>query len=290
VTDAQHDDQSRHQGGPPPGWYPDPAGGPTRRWWDGTGWTHDLEPQGQQPGGAHPAQQQDGAQPAPQQEQPASAAQPGSAPEHAPVVPHPSAQQAGGLPAYGQFQGTGQQQGQQGQQPGPYPQQAQQYAQPWDRPQQQPLPEGTSVSTPWIWLIVLFPLVSLVDMLTVDYDAVVAASLEDPTATSSLGLRDVLSSLLGLVLWGLTVLFAWFDHKALRQRGVVAPFHWAYAFIPVTLVYVIGRTVVLRRRVGRGSAPLWVLVGILVVTTIAFLVIVGSAFATGFEQGISTAP
>ncbi|GAB2980601.1 DUF2510 domain-containing protein [Frigoribacterium salinisoli] len=282
MTDAQHDDQSRHQGGPPPGWYPDPAGGPTRRWWDGTGWTHDLEPQGQQP--APQEQPRHGEQ---QGQQPADAAQPGSAPEHAPVVPHPSTQQGGGLPAYGQFQAAGQQQGQQ---PGPYQQQAQQYAQPWDRPQQQPLPEGTSVSTPWIWLIVLFPLISLVDMLTVDYSAVVSASLEDPTATSSLGLRDVLSSLLGFLLWGLTVLFAWFDHKALRQRGVVAPFHWAYAFIPVTLVYVIGRTVVLRRRVGRGSAPLWVLVGILVVTTIAFFVIVGSAFVVGFEQGISTAP
>ena len=25
--------------GAPPGWYPDPAGGPGRRWWDGYAWT-----------------------------------------------------------------------------------------------------------------------------------------------------------------------------------------------------------------------------------------------------------
>lgn len=28
-----------HAAQPPPGWYPDPAGGPGRRWWDGARWT-----------------------------------------------------------------------------------------------------------------------------------------------------------------------------------------------------------------------------------------------------------
>jgi len=27
----------------PAGWYPDPAGGPHKRWWDGSGWTETLE-------------------------------------------------------------------------------------------------------------------------------------------------------------------------------------------------------------------------------------------------------
>jgi hypothetical protein len=31
-------------GGPiPAGWYPDPAGGNGKRWWDGTGWTHNVQ-------------------------------------------------------------------------------------------------------------------------------------------------------------------------------------------------------------------------------------------------------
>lgn len=28
---------------PPAGWYPDPGGGPYRRWWDGRGWSEHLE-------------------------------------------------------------------------------------------------------------------------------------------------------------------------------------------------------------------------------------------------------
>ncbi|RZU34349.1 phospholipid scramblase-related protein [Blastococcus saxobsidens] len=39
---------------PPPGWYPDPAGGPSARWWDGQGWTEHLQQAGPPPA---PAQQ-----------------------------------------------------------------------------------------------------------------------------------------------------------------------------------------------------------------------------------------
>ena len=90
MTDAQNDDQSRATGGlPPAGWYPDPAGGPARRWWDGAGWPHDLE-------------QQQGAPEA----RPASTPQPASAPGPAPAsAPHAPIEQQ---QSYGQQQSSGQ--------------------------------------------------------------------------------------------------------------------------------------------------------------------------------------
>lgn len=60
---------------------------------------------------------------------------------------------------------------------------------------------------------------------------------------------------------GASVLLAYLDRKALQRRGYDRPFHWAWVFLGLlmyacSLVYVIGRTIVIRRRGGRGAAPL----------------------------------
>ena len=43
------------QGGPPPGWYPDPDRPGNRRWWDGLAWTDFSEPLDASDGGAAPS-------------------------------------------------------------------------------------------------------------------------------------------------------------------------------------------------------------------------------------------
>ncbi|MBB2974707.1 hypothetical protein FHX49_000248 [Microbacterium endophyticum] len=131
---------------------------------------------------------------------------------------------------------------------------------------------GTGWNTPWIWLIILLPIIPSVlvmfvpwgDMFNVDY-----LYNNDPMAMNRamLGLylspAYLLSIGLGWVIFGLNVFFAYRDFANLRAMGVPKPFHWAWQFL--SPVYVIGRSVVVIRRTGRGAAPLWALGGTLVI-------------------------
>jgi hypothetical protein len=147
------------------------------------------------------------------------------------------------------------------------------------------LPEGARVNTVFIWLYVLLPLVSLVVSLlqnpvgqaqeamrrALEHPGVATPPVANPAA--------LIAQLLGLVLFAAGVLLAYFDWAALKRIGVVRPFHWAFAFIPAP-VYIIGRTVVLHRRVRRGYAPLWVYIALTVLGIVVGIVEVAQVFAT----------
>jgi len=77
---------------------------------------------------------------------------------------------------------------------------------------------------------------------------------------------------LGLVGYALTVFAAFRDYKHLIAAGAVRPFHWAFAFIPYALVYLIGRHVVLRKMVRTSGAPLWVHIGLWVLYIAAVMI------------------
>ncbi|WAB80877.1 DUF2510 domain-containing protein [Microcella daejeonensis] len=177
----------------PAGWYPDPAGGPGRRWWNGTAWTEQVE-------------------------QPYSA---GYAP---PVL---------GAPA------------------------------------------GTAPYTPWIWILALLPLSSLLSFFLLDVEAIVAQSLasdpSDPFAIPAPTTGELLTNGLGFAAWVLGILFAFLDWRELKKRRVDKPFHFAWSIL-LSLVYVIGRSVVVKRRIGTGLAPLWTAVA---VTVLNIVVVVG---------------
>lgn len=111
-----------------------------------------------------------------------------------------------------------------------------------------------------MWAIALLPLLGLLTGV-VGFGLPVSAH-----GVGELGLRvtfDVVPFVLGLLL-------AAADRRVLLRRGVVAPLHWGWAvLIPVS---VIGRSVVVRRRVHGSLAPLWVwLVSSLVVLTVNLL-------------------
>jgi hypothetical protein len=141
-------------------------------------------------------------------------------------------------------------------------------------------PEGTKTGTVWIWLIVLLPLLSLSSLFLIDWadyvDSAIASSLTGPYGgyADQLALYTspgyLISNLMSFVLYALTVVFAVLDVRELKKRGVPQPFHWAFAFL-TSIVYVIGRSVVVKRRTGGGLAPLWVYIG---ETVLSFIVII----------------
>ncbi|KTR87211.1 hypothetical protein NS220_18030, partial [Microbacterium testaceum] len=140
--------------------------------------------------------------------------------------------------------------------------------------------------TVWVWLIVALPLVSVLMLFLFDWKSqleqfLYAAVLAEQGGYSSSStmvnfslnstLFSIGMSVLGLVLGGLSVLFAFLDWRQLRARGIVQPFHWAWAFFVFVVtagVYVVGRGIVLRRQTGKGLGPVWGFIAVTVVSIV----------------------
>ena len=153
-----------------------------------------------------------------------------------------------------------------------------------------PVPMATKrdipTNTVWVWLIVALPLVSVLMLFLFDWKSqleqfLYAAVLAEQGGYSSSStmmnfslnstLFSIGMSVLGLVLGGLSVLFAFLDWRQLRARGIVQPFHWAWAFfvfIVTAGVYVVGRGIVLRRQTGKGLGPVWGFIAVTVVSIV----------------------
>ena len=181
----------------------------------------------------------------------------------------------------------------QGQQP--YPPQGQphpqQHQQPYPGPggHTDPLKNtnpGVSTSTPFIWVLVLLPLVQLIGLGLWDVgDYLERTATYTPGSYQSPFTPGYLAYIgIGFVAYALTVVLAWLDHRALAAKGIVKPFPWPWAFL--TIVYVIGRSVVVKRRTGGGLAPLWLYVVVYVVT----LSVVFSVFVSAFVEFVQTMP
>jgi len=145
-------------------------------------------------------------------------------------------------------------------------------------------PPGTNWNTIWIWLIVAIPVLPLIMLMLVPWGSIFAFDVNDPYAATYASLSIFaspaywLSLLLGWAVYGLNVFFAYRDVKELTGRGVPQPFHWAWAFLS-SAVYVIGRSVVVKRRTGEGSAPLWAAIGYFVLSFVVVIVIMVMMFS-----------
>lgn len=147
------------------------------------------------------------------------------------------------------------------------------------------VPEGVGSGTPWIWTMVIgYHLATIVSQLMLA--SALPSALRSPRGAFDLYVDPAyLGSIgFGFVAYGAAALLCFLDRGELVARGVDRPFHWAWAFVNVW-VYLIGRTVVLRRRRARDALrPLFVgIAGSVVAIVVSFIVVV-SAMAPFFAQ------
>ncbi|MCS0499678.1 DUF2510 domain-containing protein [Protaetiibacter mangrovi] len=151
-------------------------------------------------------------------------------------------------------------------------------AQPATRPA---LPEGTRVDTVWVWLVALLTLVSSIPIFFFDMTGYMRAVFEAEYSGDTSQLTSAMAGylaffaiygVLGWVVYGFLVFSAFRDYKHLVSVGVERPFHWAFAFIPYAIVYLIGRHVVLRKVTRTAGWPLWAHIGSYVVLIIVSFV------------------
>ena len=151
-------------------------------------------------------------------------------------------------------------------------------------------PEGTDPNTAWVWLIVALPVLPLLALLSVDWSTMY--DLSDPTGMNSLAMFAspgyLFATVGGWASYGVCVWFAYLDWRELGRRGVPRPFHWAWAFLS-SVVYVIGRAVVARRRTGTGIAPMWAAIGSVVLSFGVSIFIIVAMMSAMFSS-LSTMP
>jgi hypothetical protein len=118
---------------------------------------------------------------------------------------------------------------------------------------------------------------------------VIGGDTTDPTAAASAVFSPayLLVLLSGWFVYAVSIVFGLLDWRELKARGIPKPFHWGWSFFVLLVgwpaVYVIGRTVVAKRRTGAGLAPLWVFLGLEVLTFIVSLVVIVTAIVQLFS-------
>lgn len=118
----------------------------------------------------------------------------------------------------------------------------------------------------FIWLVVLLPIVSLLYNLTTDMTAMMSGALST-RPTSIYTPTYFLTQFISLASYAAMVTLSYFDRRRLIAEGFARPFHWAWSFL-YSGIYVIGRSILVRRQAGRGLAPIWVWAILLLVSIV----------------------
>ncbi|MCZ2402004.1 DUF2510 domain-containing protein [Paenarthrobacter sp. Z7-10] len=149
------------------------------------------------------------------------------------------------------------------------------------RPQ---LSDKIPIYNPLIWLATLLPLVQI--LFTLGWNPVVRLRYigsnhiptVDPFSMFTPAYFLVLGS--GLLGYAICALMAFLDWQRLRRDGVIRAFHWAWVFLN-TAVYVVGRSIIVHQVAPRrGLAPVWVLIGVFVLSFVATSIKMAAVFSS----------
>jgi hypothetical protein len=149
-------------------------------------------------------------------------------------------------------------------------------------PVQHPLSSDTPIYTVPLWVIVFLPLVTMLGNLLIPAPSLAPLSGGQTPQMPAFDPSDLMRNGLSLAIYAATIVLAFADRRALLQAGYVRPFHWAWAFLS-TGVYVVGRSIIVQRRIGRGLQPLlpvWIWVAVALLSTIVAF----SALARSFSS------
>lgn len=124
---------------------------------------------------------------------------------------------------------------------------------------------GTPVYNPFIWLVTLLPVLSVIALLGTDLTGMMQRARDPLAMYSDPGYLATL--VIGIIVYAGSVVLAYFDQRKLERDGFERPFLWAWAFLGGS-VYVVGRSIIVHRRAGRGLAPIWVWIAVAVVSVV----------------------
>ncbi|WP_035874123.1 DUF2510 domain-containing protein [Cryobacterium sp. MLB-32] len=146
---------------------------------------------------------------------------------------------------------------------------------------------GTRVNNALLWTIVLLPILSLLAMSQFDMTTYLMNTLS--TDAPMIDATYTLIQILSFGIYVASILLAFFDRRRLSRLGLARPFHWAWTFL-YSGIYVIGRSVIVRRRVGGTLTAVWVWVAIVLLGVIVSATKISTAMNMYIPAVMDTIP
>jgi len=154
-------------------------------------------------------------------------------------------------------------------------------------------PEDTDTYTPGYWALLALlganVLLQFSALLPDNLNSTIDNALSDSTSiVPTYTPFEAISAVLSFLLIAGMIVSAFLDYRALKNRGVPKPFHWAWSFFGIVAIaypiYLIGRAAIVARRTGTSIAPIWIPIGYCGLVILISIVAGVIGFSAGYDQ------